>query len=385
MNTTGGEPIHYTFLIPSTAFGGLEIQTVERAADAIRSGGRALVVTTASSRVASYARSLEIPVEHLRPKPEYVDPAAIRRLGRMMRRKRSSVCVVAMSKHLSIALLARGLFARDLAVVYYRQIQAGRKKRDPFHDWIYRNLDGAIVLTERMKEDLQRATVLPGDRIEVIPYGVHLDRFDPGARDKRDARRRFGLPEEAFVAGLVGRIEAGKGQHVAVEAFARAAVPGALLVLCGSPQGEAYLEELKARIRALGIESSVRILPFTFEVPTLMGAFDVSLLPSRRETFGLVVIEAMAAGLPVIATRAGGVPEIVDHGETGLLFDPGDTETLARHIRRLAEDASLRESLGRRARKAAEGRYDYAVQADRFLGFCRAAAERRRARKGRRP
>ncbi len=374
------KPLHYTFLMPLGAFGGMEIQMVKRAADAMRLGESSLFVGQASSRAEEYARSLGVPVEAIKIRAEYIDFVAAYRLGKIMKACSSNVCVVGASKHLSLALLARKFHVPDMAVLFYQQLHASTKKRDPFHNWVYRNLDGAVVITQKLKDSLAARTVLPQEKIKVIPYGIDVDAFDPVKHDKRENRRRFSLPEDGFLVGLVGRIEEAKGQAVALEAFATANIPGATLVICGAPQRKSYWEHLQRRTAELRVEQSVRFLPFTTEIPFLMNAFDLSLLPSRSETFGLVVIEAMAAGVPVIGTDAGGVPEIIRHDENGMLVPPGDSHALAKILRLLREDDRLRERLGRQARRDAAERYDYTRQTDTFFDYCRAAYEERRGR-----
>jgi glycosyltransferase involved in cell wall biosynthesis len=374
--------LHYTFLLPIGAFGGMEIQMVKRAADAILRGESSLFVGQPASRTVRFAASLGIPVESIRVRVDYVDLVAAWRLGKILKARDSNICVVGASKHLSLAVLARKLVLPDLAVVFYQQLHGSRKKRDPFHDWVYRNLDGAIVLTKKLKLSLVDRTVLPGEKIEVVPYGVDVEAFDPVKHNKREDRRKFDLPEEGLLVGLVGRIEEAKGQAVAIEAFAKAGIPDSMLVICGAEQQKGYLDRLREQARELRIEQSVRFLPFTTEIPSLMNAFDISLLPSRGETFGLVVIEAMAAGIPVIGTDAEGVPEIIDHQRNGILVPPGESDALAGAMRLLAEDDGLRERLGRQARQDVMERYDYTRQTEKFFQYCRAVYEARQGRTG---
>ena len=347
------------------------MQTVKRAADAIHNGESSLFVGRAASRVQEYASSLGIPFEPVTIRIDYVDLVAAYRLGKLMKTHTSNVCVVGASRYLSIALLARKLFRPDLAVIFYQQLHASRKKQDPFHNWVYRNLDGAVVITGKLKNSLAERTVLPREKIQVIPYGIDVDAFDPAIHDKRKNRKKFDLPEDAFLVGLVGRIEEAKGQAVAIEAFAKAKILNSGLVICGSAQRKGYIESLETRTRELGIQDTVHFLKFTSEVPVLMNAFDISLLPSRGETFGLVVIEAMAAEIPVIGTDAEGVPEIIDHGRNGMLVPPRDSDALANALRNLAEDTGLRERLGRQARQDTLERYDYKTQTEKFFTFCK--------------
>jgi glycosyltransferase involved in cell wall biosynthesis len=113
----------------------------------------------------------------------------------------------------------------------------------------------------------------------------------------------------------------------------------------------------------------------------LMNSLDLFLLPSEAETFGLVNIEAMASGVPVIATEAGGVPEIIQHGENGMLFRPGDAEAAAGFMKLLAENHDLRDRMGKQARQDALNRYAYGRQTDQFFDFCRNTYLRRQRKR----
>ncbi len=380
---TAPKKTHYTLFLPSSAFGGLEIQMVKRAADAIRNGDSSLFVGRPGRRPERYARSLGVPVESVEVRRDYVDLIAAYRLGKILGRAGSDVCIVGESNHLSLAILAGKLSRAQPAIIYYQQLHSSRKKKDPFHNWVYRNLDGAVVLTQRLKDSLADRTLLPTEKIRVIPYGIEVDAFDPAKHRRTENRRQFGLPEDRFLIGLVGRIERAKGQDVAIEAFAKASLPNAVLVICGAPQTKDYLDHLKTRAAGLKMEESVLFLPFTTEIPSLMNAFDLSLLPSRGETFGLVVIEAMAAGIPVIGTDAEGVPEIIRHDTNGMLVPPGDSDAMAKSIRLLAEDEALRHRLGKKARQDTIERYEYNKQTERFFDYCRTVYIDRRGKRAR--
>jgi len=377
------EKLHYTFLAHEIGFGGLEIQTVKRAADALQRGERSLLVSPTDWPVQRYARSLNVPVAHLKMRYPYLNLVAACKLGRIMQRAHSNVCVVTSTRNLSVAILARDLSAPNLAVVLYQQIGFSREKKDLFHNWLYRSLDGAVVLTNRMRKTLSEKTILPIEKAQAIPYGLDLEAYDPNNHKKPDTRRRFGLPQDGFIIGLVGRIAPEKGQKIAIQAFAKAAIPNSTLVLCGgcSVKLQDYLESLKRASRDLGVEESVRFFPFTEEIPMLMNSLDLFLLPSEAETFGLVNIEAMASGVPVIATEAGGVPEIIQHGENGMLFRPGDAEAAAGFIKLLAENHDLRDRMGKQARQDALNRYAYGRQTDQFFDFCRNTYLRRQRKR----
>jgi glycosyltransferase involved in cell wall biosynthesis len=164
-------------------------------------------------------------------------------------------------------------------------------------------------------------------------------------------------PAAELRVGMVGRLAPWKGQHVFVAAFARAFPNGtARALVIGAPLfGEDdYERDLHAQCRALGVESRVEFLGFRNDVPKLLQDLDILVHASTSpEPFGQVIVEGMAAGLPVVAAAAGGPLEIVDDGVDGFLFPPGDVTALAERLRLLAGDATLRDRVGVAARKTA--------------------------------
>ncbi len=134
---------------------------------------------------------------------------------------------------------------------------------------------------------------------------------------------------------LVGRISAQKNQIGLVEAAPEILkyVPNAVFVFAGAPDETGHLADLTAAIAARGLETSVVHLGFVEDMPQLYAATDVLAAPSLWEGFGLMLVEAMAAGVPIVANRVGGIPEVVEAGKTALLVEPGRSAALARRSR----------------------------------------------------
>jgi len=182
--------------------------------------------------------------------------------------------------------------------------------------------------------------------VPVVHNGVDLNEFSrAGEPDTGALRRRLGLPEHVYLAGLFGRLAPWKGQHIALQALAR--LPGLHLVLVGWALfgEEAYVESLREQAARLGVGGRLTFAGFRDDMPAWMKAVDVILHTSTEpEPFGRVIIEGMAAGRPVIAASAGGVPEIVQHRKNGWLVPPGNVAALADAIETLqaAPDLALR-------------------------------------------
>ena len=213
---------------------------------------------------------------------------------------------------------------------------------------ICRRADGVIAVSRAVAESLN-ACARP-DSVHVIPNGIDVDHFVP-ARDERWVRRRFNLPHDAKLVSVVGQLTPWKGHDELLLAWAkvRRRVRGNILLIVGSPlwpedqAWEAYLKELADR---LGLAGSVRFLGQRDDVASIVAASAALVIPSKAEPFGRVALEGMALGKPVVGTDAGGLPEVVADGLTGLLVKPEDAHALASAIERVLSDDVLAKEMG---------------------------------------
>jgi len=213
---------------------------------------------------------------------------------------------------------------------------------------------------------------LPQERpVTVVPYGVDVLLFSPGA----DGRQAGPL-----VIGSVGRLAPEKGLHYLLEAARRLVADGVDLriVLAGDGPERTRLERaatdaLAGRVQFLGETPHER-------VPAVLRQLDIFVMPSTWEGFGVAAVEAAACGLPVVASAVHGIPDVVVHGETGLLVPPRDAGALAAAIRRLADDGALRRRMGAAGRAFAAAYYRWeanAAQMERLYGDLVAGRRRR--------
>ncbi len=208
-------------------------------------------------------------------------------------------------------------------------------------------------------------------RVQVVYPGVDLSRFRPSPADRASARRQLDISEDTFVIGCLGRGTPEKGHRYLLEALAGLRERGCAikLVMIGlPPPGNdhalyPHLEHLHRLVVDLRIDKSVRFLGFQTETPRWLNALDVLVHPSLRESFGRAAAEAMAVGLPVIASRVDGLPEIVADAETGLLVPPADPPGLRAAVARLHADRELRRQMGERGRR----RVQQLFSRDRYL------------------
>ena len=266
------------------------------------------------------------------------------------------------SKDIHLAALA-SIFVHNLKLVYYQQMNSRHNKRDIIHTWIYSKLALWISLTQSMKNDVLAFTRMSPDKVKVVKLGIDLHQFNSSNFKKIEAQKYFGLSPDKKIVGVLGRLDRLKGQDILLRAVPEVMKqhPNVLFLVAGDETaGEhGYKKYLLDLCRSLQIERYVKFLPFTEDVPQLIAALDVFVLPSFSETFGLIVVEAMAMERPIIATNTGGVPEIITNGKTGLLIRPKDANEVARAIHRVLTDTALCSSLAHSARREAYRNYDF--------------------------
>jgi glycosyltransferase involved in cell wall biosynthesis len=185
---------------------------------------------------------------------------------------------------------------------------------------------------------------IPEDRIVTILNGVDVHAFATAATERTAKRRELGLAPDDIVVGTVGNLRRQKNHQSLLRAFARLPSTGrsAYLVLCGDGECRPELERLAAE---LGIADRVLFLGVRLDVPAIMAALDVYCLPSHYEGMPLSIMEAWAAGKPVVATDVSGIRELVQHGSTGYLVPPDDSAKLAEGLSAVLQDPALAHSL----------------------------------------
>jgi glycosyltransferase involved in cell wall biosynthesis len=217
------------------------------------------------------------------------------------------------------------------------------------------------------KDVLVREDGIPPARITTVPIGIEGDDAATRAAARESTRRSLGIPDDAVVIGNVARLVPFKGHRHLLEAASRVlrSHPRALFLIVGDGELEG---ELAARAEALGITKRVRFLGFRDDLHTLYPAFDIyshSSLELAAEMFPIAILRALAAALPVVCTRVGGIAAMVDDGRSGLLIPPGDPEGLAAGLERVAGDADLRRTMGAASLDLFERNYHAAMMAEK--------------------
>lgn len=261
-----------------------------------------------------------------------------RKLARIIDDEEIDVLHLHWTKDLPLAIMAKLISARKPRVVQSRHMTMTRFKDDFYHRFLYKNLDMMLAVTQQVKTQVQK--FIPEEirpKVEVLYIGAEQPVII-SEEEKKTRREALGLAQ-SFTVGIVGRIEAQKGQHLVLEAVKKLISKGidtkALIV--GHAMDEGYLKQLKEEYRDIGIFTG-----FTNEAQTLMQLCDVAVLATDKETFGLVLIEAMMCGVCVVGSDSGGPLEIIDDGKSGLLFKTLDSDDLSAKLETLAYDVHKR-------------------------------------------
>jgi glycosyltransferase involved in cell wall biosynthesis len=332
-------------------------------------GGRyelSLVVNTRDAGLASHARLRLVPMAIERRIAPLADLRALWQLWRHFRRARyDGVISLAPKAGLLVALAARAAGIRFRCHVFQGEVWAvarGPKRR------LLKALDRLVgglsshvlVISPSERAFLEREGIVASGRARLIANGslcgVDPERFRPDAQWREQVRSELGIAHARAVVLFLGRITRDKGVLDLAQAFQRLVheCEGVYLVYVGPDEGR--LERL-IRESAGKAGDRLRFVPYTETPERYIAAADLVALPSYREGFGNVVIEAAAAGIPSVASRIYGISDALIDGETGLLHPPGDAAALAAALKRLLQDAPLRRRLGEQARHRALREY----------------------------
>jgi glycosyltransferase involved in cell wall biosynthesis len=216
----------------------------------------------------------------------------------------------------------------------------------------------------------------PRPQITTIHNAVDIERFQPNPWKRAGKRLSLKFTEHDLVIGIIGQLTPRKGQLETIEAFAHVArnFPDAKLVIVGEAlfnRDFEYADVLRDTAKALGISDRVFFLGQREDIPELTRAFDLAIVNSKAEPFGLTVVEAMASGTPVLATAVDGIQEIVEHGETGWLVSPEDHQELVEGLELLLADKNLRSQLSASALTAVRSRFAADAFSSRIEKFYR--------------
>ncbi len=364
-------PLSIAQMIETDGPGGAEVVVIELAEELRRRGHRVVAVGPAEGEGWLSGRFEAAGFERRAFRVRRaLDPQFLVELTRMLRAARVDVVH---SHEFTCAVYgtaaARWLGLPHVISMHGNERVARALRRRLALRWAFRHSDAAVAVSETTRRDMERRIELPGDVLTVVPNGVPIREGEP-----ERVRTELGLRPGELLLLAVGNCYERKGHRVLLAALQRVASDGKQrplrLVIAGRGREQ---PRLLALAQDWGIADRVQLLGTRTDVPDLLAAADVYVMPSYWEGMPLALLEAMLAGKPCIASDVGGIPEVISSPELGLLVPAGDPGALAGAIARLYDEPALRERLGRAAREHALGRYTLPVMTDAYERLYRAA------------
>jgi glycosyltransferase involved in cell wall biosynthesis len=332
----------------SHGFGGLELYAEKVIRHYHDENIACLPVISENSLLDTRLKEAQIQSNYLRVSNQYLPLIAAFKLARICRDSGITTIHIHWRKDFPLAVFAKIFCSKPLRLVYTRQMALTREKRDIYHKFLYRFVDCYLTITRNLEKEAKRYLPLNPEKIKVLYYGVPSQK----QVDNKSCNEYFDtvdLERGIFTVGLFGRIEHGKGQHLLIDAALQLLNNGVevQVAILGHIMDQDYYEKIKQKVIDVGFYNKIHFAGFHPDPTSIMGCFDVIVLASKAETFGLVLPEAMRAGTTVVGTNAGGVPEIIQNGETGLLFSPGKADELAECLNKLINDPELHQRLAK--------------------------------------
>jgi len=337
----------------SRSWGGAEMAAVKLANNFALRGHEVIFAAHPKSRIIKELENTDvdvIPISYIR----HFDPITVVKLMKIINDRQIDVIHCHLSRDL-VHLYWVTVLSRSLPIILDKQVSSGVSKKGIIHKMIYAKVSKIFVLSTYLANNVLDTCPVTNDKVVVIPGGIRLEDYNIPEGVRGILRSHWQLTSNEIVFGTVSRIDRQKGLEDLVRAFALlcAKYKSIKLVIVGEPTfGEPeYANELTNIIKELGVEDKVILPGFRSDIPRVLSAFDIFVLPSYSESFGYVFIEALSARLPVIATNAGGVPDIIENEVCGLLVPPMDRQSLYDAMERLLTNDALRKQFGSAGRK----------------------------------
>ena len=341
----------------SGSLGGLELNSLKFAGWMQERGWRVTFFAPPATPLAQWAEEWFIPLETLEVRRGLAMPLLARQLKQQLERLNIGVLVVTQNKDLAVATLVKTLMGGHLRIIYQQHMQLGRPKRSLVHTLRFRLVDAWLSPLPGLAREVATKTHFDTARLHVVPLGLPLEQFAPPTHTSAEARHALDLPQGVRLLGILGRLDDGKGQDFVIDVLHQLRQqPGyddAHLVIMGEPtlnEGDDYLHQLERQVARLGLQRQVHFRPFRPDPAMFYQAIDVFMMASENETYGMVTLEALAAGVPVVGAATGGTLELVQHGQTGLLYLWRDVEAAARAVCRTFEHTAATQERVERAR-----------------------------------
>jgi glycosyltransferase involved in cell wall biosynthesis len=341
----------------SPSWGGLEMAALELSVALKRRGHAVTIACPEKSRMCDEAQVRDVSVIKL-AWGKYIHLANVWQLRNEIQNRQFGIIHAHVSGDLPTLVLAMKLAGRHIPLVLTKGIGSGIRKSDPFHRFLYANVDRILAVSHFVQKNVIETTPIPASRVVLLFNGLDTDRFSLHGARRAEIRQEFGISDDTTLIGFVGRFSPGKGHEEFLEAAKQLSqkycMVHFLVVGEASFSEEQYAWSVRELSSRLGLDQIVTFAGYRSDIPDVMAAFDIFAFPSHAESFGLGLIEAMAMERPVVAARKDGTLDIVVDGETGYFVPPKDASALASALSPLIDQPELRKRMGKAGRRRVE-------------------------------
>jgi glycosyltransferase involved in cell wall biosynthesis len=351
----------------SNSWGGLEIQALEVSLKLQARGHSVWLACRKGSRLQDEATARGLATLPLAVSG-YLHPGIVWQLAHFIKANDVDIIHSQLSKDIATVVPAMKLSRRTVPIILSKRVGSYLSKRDLLHRLTYAHVDMAMAISSVIHKNVLETTPLPPERVMTLHDAIDLEEFSLQRVSGDAVRSALGISSSLVLVGFVGRFSPGKGHEEFIQAAQSLAAshPNVHFLIVGEASfGE---EEYAERIRgsARGLEGRLTFTGYRKDIPAVMAALDIFAFPSHAESFGVVLIEAMAMERPVVSTNCDGVLDIVIDGETGIYVHPRNAPELAKAIARLIEDPLLRQRMGKAGRRRVEEMFDQKKQISRI-------------------
>lgn len=358
------------FYCSSISWGGLEMNTVRYAAWMRDSGYNVTLFCVADSPIHQKSKDYQIEVVLVARNRKYLDLVNAFKIAKIIDQFHTDLVWFRDTRDMSLLSWVKKIASRKFKLLYFQAMQLGVEKKDFFHTARFAAIDFWVSTLDFLKYQVLEKTKVREERIHVIPIGVDHSLLEKKLIDKKEAKRQLGLDIHKTTIAIIGRIDPLKGQHILINAAQLLHRDDFEILIVGEStrnESNRYEVELKQKIRSLGMQGTIFFKPYSDNVALYYSATDIFVMASKGETFGTVTVEAMSFGIPVIGTNSSGTPELLEHGKSGLLFEPDNAEELSQKLRLLLDESSLREEIGLKGKRRFLSYYSKQASIDAFI------------------
>jgi glycosyltransferase involved in cell wall biosynthesis len=356
----------------SLGWGGQEMRIMREMRALDRNTFLPLLGCQPESQIAPKAKELGVGVDLVKIRGN-IDPLAILQLIRVFRRRGVDIVHTHSNADSWNASIAARFTSPRPWVVRTRHLSAAFNNR-----LIYSLMADRVITTgEYTRKYMIREKGIDPDRVVAIPSGIDLDRFNPETT-REDIREELGLAKDTLVFGSASVFRKKKGYHFLLQATPQilSVYPSSRLLLAGGGPQE---HNLRRQIEELKIQGAVILPGFRNDMPRVLNTMDVFVFPTLEEAFPNAVMEALAMKRAVVASRVGGVPDIIRDGETGYLMNPGDPSAIAEKVSDLLKNEEVRQKVGIRGRRFVEENCSHRIMVRRIEELYRSLMDKGRA------